>query len=244
MRMNYSRIGCTGIIFDGVNLSDAFQVVDVTIPLLPTFSAVTHELAQRPGAYFASRKVGTREIKIKLRLDAESRDPMDIFKAWREVSEIFNKPDPRKLQLDEERYCYAMMVGESEITDEAYYGVVEFSFLCFDPYFYGKEHEIALSSGSTATFNVQGGVEAYPKLELTATTTYVLVTNVTTAEYVRVPNTTSGSKVTIDMERQLATIGGEFAPVYLASDFFSIEGKAQIGVTGASGTLKYEERFL
>lgn len=244
MRMNYSRVGCSGLIYDGVNISDAFQIVDVSIPLLPTFEAVTHDLAQRPGSYFAARKVGTREIKIKLRLDAESRDPMEIFKQWREVSAIFNKPDPRKLYLDEERYCYAMMVGESEIVDEAYYGVVEFTFMCFDPYFYGKPHEIALTNGGTATFNVQGAVEAYPVLELTATTTYVLVTNVVTGDYVRVPNTVSGSKVVIDMERQTATIGGSYAPVYLESDFFSIEGAAKVKLNGATGTLRYEERFI
>ncbi|MDD7369265.1 MAG: phage tail family protein [Berryella intestinalis] len=244
MRMNYSRIGCTGIIFDGVNLSDAFQVVDVSIPLLPTFSAVTHELAQRPGSYFASRKVGTREIKVKLRLDAESRDPMEVFKAWREVSAVFSKPEPRKLQLDEERYCYAMMVGESEIVEEAYYGVVEFTFMCFDPYFYGDEREIALSDGGTATFDVQGSVEAYPVLDLTATAASVLVTNAATGDYVRVPNTAPGSKVAIDMDRQAATIGGEYAPVDLLSDFFPVDGAAKVKLDGARGTLRYRERFI
>lgn len=244
MRMNYSRVGCTGLVYDGVNISDAFQIVDVSVPLLPTFTAVTHELAQRPGSYFASRKVGTREVKVKLRLDAETRNPMGIFKAWRELSAVFNKPEPRKLQLDEERYCWAMMVGESEIENNAYYGEVEFTFTCFDPYFYGAEHEIAVSNGSTASFNVQGGVEAYPVLELTATTTYVLVANAVTGDYVRVPSTASGSKVVIDMERQTATIGGEFAPVYLASDFFTVEGAAKVKVTGANGTLRYRERFL
>lgn len=244
MRLNYSRIGCSGIIYDGVNISDTFQVVDVSIPLLPTFEAVTHELAQRPGSYFAARNVGMREIKIKLRLDAESRDPMEIFKAWREVSAIFNKPTPRKLYLDESRYCNAMMVGESEITDEAYYGVVEFTFVCFDPYFYGEEHSIALSNGSTASFNIQGAVEAYPKLDLTASSTAITITNTVTAEYVRIPGTASGSSVTVDMERQIATIGGEFAPVDLASDFFSIEGAASVRVSGASGTLVYKERFI
>lgn len=244
MRLNYSRIGCSGIIYDGVNISDTFQVVDVSVPLLPTFEAVTHELAQRPGSYFAARKVGTREIKIKLRLDAESRDPMDIFKAWREVSAIFNKPTPRKLYLDESRYCYAMMVGESEIADEAYYGVVEFTFVCFDPYFYGEEHSIALTNGATVSFNVQGAVEAYPVLELTATTTSVTITNAVSADYVRIPGTANGSKVTVDMERQVATIGSAYAPVDLASDFFSVEGAAKVRLSGASGTLKYKERFI
>lgn len=244
MILNYSRIGCSGIIYDGVNISDTFQVVDVSVPLLPTFEAVTHVLAQRPGSYFASRKVGTREIKIKLRLNAESRDPMEIFKAWREVSAILNKPTPRKLYLDDTRYCYAMMVGESGIDNEAYYGVVEFSFVCFDPYFYGAEHEIAVSSGSAVAFDVQGAVEAYPTLDLTASASTVTVTNSVTGEYVRIPDTASGVKISIDMERQFATVAGDYAPVDLLSDFFSVDGSARIVVSGASGTLRYKERFI
>lgn len=244
MRMNYSRAGCTGLVFDGVNVSDYFQIVDVSIPLLPSFEAMTHELAQRPGSYFDSCKIGTREIKVKLRLDAETRDPMGIFRAWRELSSIFNKSEPCKLQLGEERYCYAMMTGETEIENEAYYGVVEFTFTCFDPYFYGTEHEIAVSDGATSSFAVQGGVEAYPVLELTATGASVRIANAVTGDYVLVPDTASGASVAIDMETQTATIGGEYAPVYLLSDFFAIEGDASIKVTGANGTLRYTERFL
>lgn len=244
MRLNYSRTGASGLMYDGENLSDTFQIVDVSIPLLPTIEAVTHDLAQRPGSYFASRKVGTREIKVKLRLDAETRNPMGIFHAWREVSGIFNKTEPKKLYLNEDKYCNALLVGESQPEDEAYYGVVELSFLCFDPYFYGKEHEIALSNNATATFDVKGSVAAYPTLELTATTTSVTVTNVVTGDFVTIPSTKSGSKVAVDMERQLATIGGEFAPVNLLSDFFSVEGAAQVKIAGASGTLRYKERFL
>ena len=48
----------------------------------------------------------------------------------------------------------------------------------------------------------------------------------------------------IDMERQIATIGNAYAPVNLLSDFFGVEGAAQVKVVGASGTLKYEERYL
>lgn len=244
MRLNYSKTGASGLVYDGVNLTDTFQLVDISIPLLPTIEAVTHDLAQRPGSYFASRKVGTREIKVKLRLDAETRDPMGIFHAWREVSGIFNKPEPKKLYLNEEKYCHALLVGESQLTDEAYYGVVELTFVCFDPYFYGKEHEIALSNNAVSSFDVKGGVAAYPKLELTASTTSVTVTNMVTGEFVTIPSTANGSSVKVDMERQLATIGNSYAPVYLLSDFFNVEGSAQVKVVGASGMLRYEERYL
>lgn len=244
MRFNYSRTGATGLMYDGENLADMFQIVDVSIPMLPTIEAVTHDLAQRTGSYFASRKVGTREVRVKLRLDAETRDPMGIFQAWRDVSGIFNKSEPKRLQLNEELYCNALLVGDTSITNEAYYGVVELSFLCFDPFFYGREHEVALSNNATATFDVAGAVAAYPTLELTAAATSVTVTNVATGEFVTIPSTQSGARIAIDMERQLSTIGGAYAPVNLLSDYFPIEGAAQIRVSGASGTLRYEERYL
>lgn len=241
MKLNYNRIGCTGISYDGVNLSDVFEVVDVHIPLLPTFEAVTQELAQRPGAYFASRKVGTREITMKLRLNAESRCPLDIFQAWREYSQVFNKPTPRKLMLNEEKYCYALMVGDTPIEDEAYYGTVELSFVCYDPYFYGEEHAVPLTSSTS--FEIKGGVSCYPTLELTATGSSVTVTNQKTAEFVKV-STASGTKLVIDMERQIVTEGGEYVPVDLSSDFFPLEGSCSLKLTGATGTMKYRERFL
>lgn len=244
MKLNYSRTGATGLIYDGVNLSDAFQVVDVSLPLLPTISANTLEMAQRPGAYFASRKVGTREIKVKLRLDAESRNPFEIFKAWRDMSGLFDKKEPKRLQLDETRYCNALLVGDTEIEDEAYYGVIEMKFICFDPYFYGTEHAVSLANGTAATFDVKGAVEAYPRLELTASTTAVVVTDMVSGRYVRVPGTQDGSSVKVDMERQHCTIGNSYAPVDLLSDFFAVSGEAQVKVEGASGTLRYKERYL
>lgn len=242
MRLNYSRTGCTGLVYDGHDLTDVFQVVSVSIPLLPTFEAVTQELAQRPGSYFASRKVGTREIKVKLRLDAETRDPMGIFREWREVSSLLSKDAPKKLRLDEDRYCYAIAVGETEIVDEAYYGVVEVTFACHDPFFYGQVHEMPFAG--EASFHVLGSECAYPMIDLVATSPTVVVTNADTAEYVRIPNLKAGAKVAIDMARQQATVGGEYAPVDLMSDFFPVSGDARVKVTGAKGTIKYQERYL
>ena len=241
---NMSQAGAHGLVYDGENLSDLFIVEDVSVSAYPTVEAVTRELAQRPGSYFASRKVATREIGVRLRLVTDSRDPLKVFQAWRALSPKLAKPEPRKLRLGEELHCFAMMAGDSGIEVVGRCGVTEVTFVCYDPYFYGAEHEVALSNNATAAFNVKGTEPAYPKMTLTAVATSVTATNLVTGDYVTVPGTKSGSRVTIDMERQLATIGGEFAPVNLLSDFFNVEGAAQVKVSGASGTLAYEERFL
>lgn len=244
MRLNYSRTGASGLVYDGQNLSDIFQIVDVSIPLLPTIEAVTHDLAQRPGSYFALRKVGTREIKVKLRLDAETRNPMGIFQAWREVSSIFNRTEPRPLHLDEDRFCNALLVGESQIENKAYYGLVELSFICFDPYFYGAEHALEIATGNTKTVNPQGNCASFPTIRATASGTTCTVRNNTTGEYVELRDMTSGTAFEIDMERQIATVGSAFRPVTLLSDFFSIKPGDSVYFSNMSGTVIWRDRWL
>lgn len=238
--MNYGRAGCTGLTYDGNRLSDVFQIADVQIPLLPTISAVSRSLAQRTGEYFASRKVGTREIKIKLRLDAGSRSPEDIYAALRHAAAMFNVPDPRPLSFGDGLYTNAILVGDTAIDDVATWGEVELTMLCHDPFFYGDEHEIALAG--EASFAVVGE-ECWPVIEGTATSTAVVATNLRTGEFVRVP-CSPGNRVAIDMARQRAELNGEFAPVDLMSDWWSVSGEAAVGLTGATGALRYRERWL
>lgn len=244
MRLNYSRTGASGLIYDGHNLSDVFQIVDVSIPLLPTIEALTHNLAQRPGSYFTSRKIGTREIKVKLRLDAETRNPMGIFQAWREVSSIFNCDEPKRLYLNEDKFCNALLVGETQLEGEAYYGAVELSFLCFDPYFYGVEHALEISSGNVKDVNPLGNCDSFPTITATAKSTVCTVRNETTGEYVELRSMTSGTAFEIDMERQIATVGGAYKPVTLLSDFFSIKQGDSIRFLNMAGTLNWRDRWL
>lgn len=243
MRYNYSRFGCSGISYDGASISDVFTVVDVSVPILPTVEAVTQELAQRPGSYFSSRKIRTRQIKLKLSLDAESRCPLDIFQSWRETSSIFNKTEPKRLYLNEGKYIYAMFVGESDIEAEGYKGVSELTFECFDPFFYGEDHEIPLS-GATK-LSIAGGEAAFPVIEVEGAEPPLTVANAATGDFVRVPGIGIHSKVTVDMGAQVVTANGSYAPVELASDFFSLPpGEAEVSLSSGTGTLRYTERFL
>lgn len=242
MRYNYSRIGCKGIVYDGEDLTQYFELVGFSTGLLPSLTATAQELAQLPGAYFANLKVGTRAIDMKFKAVIESRDPLEIYRQLRELTHLFLKDEPKKLQLDEDRYCLALPTGETPIEDVAYTGVFPVTFTCFDPFFYGAEHEVAVSG--TKAFDVQCRMPVYPVFELTASSSTVKVTNQVTGEFVSVPDLTSGVAVTIDMERRLATANGSFAPVTLMSSFFSVRDNAQVKVEGASGTLKYRERYI
>lgn len=241
MRFNLSRSGCDGIVFDGFRLSDIFVVEDVVIPALPEITAKTMSLAQRAGEYYCSDAIGPRPVKITLRVDAESRCPLDIFKAWREVSGRIRTSEPRKLQLDEQWYCWAKLTGSTEIERRAYYGVVEATFTCFDPYFYGPTRKLSLASGLN---EFAMACEAYPVLELTASGSSVRVQDERTGDFVLVDGLSSGKALTIDMERQCCSTPDGFRECDLMSDFFALSGDVRLRVTGASGVLSYQEKAL
>ena len=242
---NLDEIGCPGIVYDGVNLSDIFEVHDISIPMLPPIEAVVQEMAGRPGAYFQSRKVQTREITMKLGLNAGSRCPIDIYHAWRERAGMLAKTEPRKLQLKEDRYIWAMLTGESGIENLGYRGVAELTFSCFDPFFYGAEHIEPLSAGTNAV-RIEGGVAAFPVFTVTPSGSSVTVQNADTGEKAKVDGLTSGTAVTIDMAAYRCTVNGHYKACDITvTDFWPLDpGDASIAVTGGSGTMTYRERFL
>lgn len=240
-----SSVGCPLIIYDGVNLSDIFEVHDLSVPMMPPIEAVTQEMAGRPGAYYQSRKVKTREITMKLGLAAGSRCPLDIYREWRDRSGFIAKTEPKKLQLGEDRHIWAMLTGESGIENLGYRGVAELTFSCFDPFFYGAEHSVSLSAGSNAV-HVMGGYSTFPKFAISASGSTVALTNSGTGEMVRVTGLTSSSQLVIDMGSYRCTVNGSYkAADITVTDFWPLEpGDATLVLSGGSGTMTYEERYL
>lgn len=243
--MNLDGVGCPGIVYDGVNLSDIFEIHDIHVPLLPPIEAVTQEMAERPGAYFQSRKVKTREITMKLGLNARSRCPLDIYHAWREHSGLLAKTEPKKLQLKEDRYIWAMLTGETGIENLGYRGVAELTFSCFDPFFYGEQRSVALSSGNN-TGQVHGGVAAWPVFTVSGASGTFTLENADTGDKVRVAGLTASTVLRIDMANYRCTVNGNYkAADITVTDFWPLEpGEAHLRLSGGSGTMAYEERYL
>lgn len=241
MIYNYNNRGCPHVRYDGVDLSEVFAVADVDIPALPPIEVLTMDLAQRAGSYYMGRRIGPRTLSVRLRVEADNRCPLDVYKAWREGAGLVCKGSPKPLQLDEELSIDAILTGESAIEREGRWGTVEATFLALDPYFHGRRHAVELDRNGSSFAVV--GEEVAPVVEARATASTVTVTNRVTGEFVRVP-TIVGKELTIDMDAQMARTSQGFAPCDLASDFFTVSGSACVAIEGATGHLVYRERFL
>ena len=241
--MNLGRVGCTGIVYDGINLSDVFEIRDLKMTVLPKIEAVLMDIAQMSGSYFVARKIRTREIKMTLALDAQSRCPVDIFQAWREHSNTIAKSKPAPLQLGEDAYVMAMLTDDTEIENEAYKGVVELTFTCFDPFFYGDEHIENLNAGDNV-FPVYGRYATWPIIEVTGVTGSVEIRE--GSRVLKVDDLTESDTVIVDMERHCCMIDDVYKPADPeVSDFWPLQtGMVTVNLSAGSAVLRYQERSL
>lgn len=243
--MNMGRIGCTKVVYDGFVLSDVFEVRDVAAPWLPPIEASTLEISDHPGAWYVTRNIRTRDIILTLALDAQSRCSMDIRHAWREFSPKLAKNKPCKLELGDDGYVWAMLTGETPITNEAYKGVIDVTFTCFDPYYYGEVHTVDLTAGSNNIY-IHGGCSAYPQFEVTGVSGTCTIMNGRTAEQLRVTGLTSTTTLYAYMEDCYCAVNGAYREADpQVSDFWPLEpGDNVINLSAGHGTLTYQERYL
>lgn len=245
MRYNYSRLGNKKIVYDGETLSDYFIVTEMSVSPMPDITANSQSMASGVGEWFSNIKLGTRKVEMTLRLNCESPEYVDAVHCWREVRPLIHKSEPKKLQLDEDIYLMAILTDCGDITNKGTSWQVDCTFTCYDPYYYGKEHTETLASGAN-TFEVVGGCEVWPEYALTSPGGDIVITNTDTDEAIKVLSIKSGVKVAITTQpsKRKVLIGGQYYAVDLSSDFFSLDGTANIKLSGAAGTLTYQERYL
>lgn len=242
---NLSRIGCTGIVYDGFDLSKIFEIRNFQTSALPPIETNLLEVAQRPGSWFVSRKIVTRTFTLQLGLDARSRCPVDIFKAWRSVTEHIAKEDPRRLHLREESYYMAMLAGETDIENHGHKGIIEANLYCYDPFLYGKTHTIQLKAGDNK-FRILGQCPVYPTIEITGVNGAVSLQDRASGKQVRLTGLTTTGKATIDMEHHACFLGGAYkAPDLTVTSYWPLSvGDQNLNLSAGTATLTYQERAL
>lgn len=245
MRTNLSEIGYKFLVYDGVNLSDHFIVRTFEMPMLPSVEASSVKIDGRAGEWYASRRYSVRDIDVGLGILNDTRDRPDALKTWLMLSDKLTKDKVCKLELGGGLYVNALLVGDTSMTTNGRWSIVNVTFRCFDPYIYGEEHTETLKAGAN-TLYIKGKCPTYPVLTLKATTTTVQVQDTDTTDRVRIPSTASGNNIVVDMGQHRCTLNDAYKPADpTVTDFWPLRiGENHITVTGASGTLTYREMYL
>lgn len=243
-----NKIGDWHLIYDGVPLSDHFIVKSIEMPLMPSIEASTIAVDGKPGLWFASRKIGTRDIVVHLAMMNDNKDRVDMMVKWMQQADTLAKDGPRKLELGGGYYVNAMMIGDSLINRRnGYWGETDLTFRCFDPYIYGETHTVDLKAGDN-TFMVHGKQPVWPVFEVTGHNSSApnIITDAKTAKLVKVNTLTPSTRLVVDMEQHKCTVNGVYKAVDPSvTDFFSLApGENTIKLAYGTGTVTYRETYL
>lgn len=186
----------------------------------------------------------TCRLTIWLRSD-DRRDAATVRHALAELL-CTDEPAPLVLPDDPTRYLLAIVSGSTdlgEITDACPSTTVTFH--VGDPFYYGNKRRVEVKAG---TFTVNAGGNRPAHLAITAkpsSSAAWYIRNVDTGEQVKLASSvTSTSTVRVDMALERATVNSQAAAVTLDSDFFTINGRTTLQLSGGSAVLEWRERWL
>ena len=243
-----NKLGDFYLIYDGEPLSDHFIVKSVEMPLMPNISASTLDIDGKPGSWFSSRKIETRNITAHVAMLNDNKNRVDMMEKWLLQSDFLSKDKECKLEIGGGYYVNAILTGNTPIKREGgVWSEVSVNFTCYDPYIYGEEHTESLTAGNNNIY-VYGKKPVWPIFDITGSSSSSpnTVTYTQKIKMVRVPNLTSTTKLIIDNDKHKCTVNGVYKAVDPSvTDFFSLDpGDATIKLDYGSGTITYRERYL
>lgn len=230
------------IVYDGHDLGEAFEIIDVETDMHPQVELITSDVPGVAGSHYFSRRVLPRNVTIRLAHKGRSRDKFQIFEEWRDYSSMLAKKEPRRLYLDEARYLNAILEGETPIDFVGDRGLVDVHFTAPDPYFHGETPRVHPIKAGRNRFLVTSLVETWPTITVTGAAGELTVSEEASGLIVTVPN--AGGTTVIDTKRMKAFVDGAFAPVDMeVTDFWPLPGGAECRLTlsQGEGTVEYEE---
>ena len=246
MLSEFLEIGDFEIAYDNVRLADYFIVRGVDMPMLPTITANSVTVDGKPGAWFTSRQIGTRDVTVRLGLLSETKKNIDALETWINNAYLVGKDTPHRLDLGKGYYVNAIMNGTSDISKNGRWSTVSISFKCFDPCIYGETHTLELKQGSNK-YVILGKAPVSPIFTIKSTSaSYCDVEDNTTKKMVRVLSPGTANQLVLDMEKHRCTLGGVYKAVDpTMSDFFTLTpGEQTINTKYCYGTMEYTEVYL
>lgn len=239
------------IIFNGHDLSNIVMCRMERAVMPPV--EVSHEvIGGRHGSLFRRARMEAYEQPVTIWIRSEDRRKVAEIRHRLAAMLWTEEPAPLYLPDDPNRFHMAIVSGDTNlgaITDEL--PTTTINFLVCDPIAYGNQRTASLATNTNVLVDAGGTFKAAPIVKSTTSGGTWRITNLTTGYFVEVNASTvgtaipSGRQIVCDMELERFTLNGSDVGVSVESDFFTIEGRNTLKVTGGTNTtLDWRERWI
>lgn len=239
------------IIFNGHDLSN-LVMCRMERPIMPPVEVSRESVGGRHGELFRRARMQGYTVPVTVWLRAKDRRRVADLRHKLAAMLWTDEPAPLYLPDDATRYHLAIVEGDTSlgaITDEI--PTTTISFYVCDPIAYGNTRSEELTTGANTSLDAGGTFAATPVVRSTTSGGTWKLLNVTTGAFVEVNADTvgveiaSGAELVCDMANERVTINGSTVGVTVDSDFFTIEGRMALRVTGGTDTtIDWQERWI
>lgn len=237
------------MLYKGIDLTEYFKILDIRRDILPPIKLTMLDIPGKDGNLYVKSKFNPRTIEVDI--EVKGKDKEDLRQ---KISKLATKLYDGKLGIlrfkDEIDKHYEAILTDTTSLNEIYvYGQATLTFICPDPYKKGEEIKIEIDSDSKFYNRGIANAIGVLELEVLTDTDEIVITNVTTGEYIKLSgNYVQGDKIIIDLEKQYVERNGynDMKNVTIDSDFIRIiPGENQLTLSSnVKGTLTYTERWL
>ena len=240
----------TRVTFNGLNLTDLYDVSDLRTSLLPrTIGSI--DVPGMDGALYTGHRLAPREVTLTL--SVRGGDIGDRQHAARMLASALAVDEPAPLSMSIDGGLFYMAMPNSPGDGARYANALRFdvSFTCLDPTLHGTRETWDLTSGGSATVVVGGTHPTMPLVEVTGASNgsggfwrltldggdYLIAT---------IPSGVTSAPIVADCENRVLRVNGSVALLQPAADWLVLEpGEHTLAMTGTgTGTVSFEERWL
>jgi predicted phage tail component-like protein len=194
--------------FAGIDIPSYLRVNKVTYPILPSIESKTEKVAGRAGEYDFGVEIGTRSIKVDVQIIGD--DQFDIMKKATDLAQWLFHEDLQPLIISDEpdKQYMARLVNDSEIEELFRVGQATLEFLIPNPYKEATvEKLVEQSVVSVDPFNVvnDGGIDAYPVIDLTMRSDSTSISVITEDKFVMLGQSDSVEKTKVTVNPLVLT---------------------------------------
>lgn len=152
------------VIFNGIRLSDYFDVINVERPNASVTSE-TVEVSGRDGLVLTGSSMDVAKITVTIIMRETSVSERRA--RMRDILMLLHTKDERRLEFSEDNglYYMAKIDGSMPFKENVRSGLLEINFTTFDPILYGRRRSVIVPSGGSVSFIVDGSYRTLPTIE-------------------------------------------------------------------------------